>query len=370
MENVNYLSKLLEDRNELFRLLTIAVVAAVGINLLTYGLTYYFNLGLYSIVVGAILGVISILLMVSLFFGVRDKELKIDGCITIMDKNREIVEIPRYRYMESVARYLKGAFAENPALEIQWNSAKNRKDITEMFEEGKFTLNETWHSLVRQVTEYFLLDRLSTHLTDYYNDDKIDKSRIVTYDRKDIPDILLENVFLELFSKPMELRPLFAGKEFYKKENVVASTGNKGAIFDRFELRLPRGVEVIKDNGNIVIKSNNFSITFRIDFWGFGAVLPLYFEKYYMNLNLKNHWDMHTYSVNTHVKIHFGFGMLLSKTGVQYFQWIDGFLNKLIEEFSIESFLNRIGWEHSLTTIEYLEKNKSDNTKTLNVFKP
>ena len=53
--------------------------------------------------------------------------------------------------------------------------------------------------LILEATEYFLLRMLSTHLTNYFNDEKFKEENLTKLERKDIPQVLLENRFLNLF---------------------------------------------------------------------------------------------------------------------------------------------------------------------------
>ena len=69
------------------------------------------------------------------------------------------------------------------------------------------------HQLIIEATEYYVLEKLSSHLTDYFNRPHFDEQELHTFARNDIPDVLLSNRFLELFSKPMEDRPLFSTED-------------------------------------------------------------------------------------------------------------------------------------------------------------
>ena len=71
-------------------------------------------------------------------------------------------------------------------------------------------------------------------------------NNVINLDQKSIPDILLENRFLKLFSEDPNNRMSFVNDDSENDyENVVKSYQN-GAIFRRFQLNLPKGSKVFR----------------------------------------------------------------------------------------------------------------------------
>jgi len=60
------------------------------------------------------------------------------------------------------------------------------------------------------------------------------------------------------------------------------------------------------------------------------------------------------FQINIDVKVLFKFGALLSRTGWEYYQWVDSFLNKLDKNISQSTFFESIGWNSALTVIKCL----------------
>jgi hypothetical protein len=44
------------------------------------------------------------------------------------------------------------------------------------------------------------------------------------------------------------------------------------------------------------------------------------------------------------------------RTGLQYYEWLDSYLDKLEEEFSSSYFFKKIGWDSVSTLMDYLNR--------------
>ena len=88
------------------------------------------------------------------------------------------------------------------------------------------------------------------------------------------------------------------------------------------------------------------------------SVLPMGFHIYYLKMkNIKDNLENTTErNVRLMLEISFKFPFLFSSRGMQYYNWIDSFLDHLENEFSEESFFNKIQWESSLTVIEWIDR--------------
>lgn len=82
--------------------------------------------------------------------------------------------------------------------------------------------------LLAEAVEYLVLDKISTHLTDYFNEESFAEQNLKVYRREDVPDILLRNRFLETFSRPTEQRPAFMdlGTPEMQSSIVLATTSD------------------------------------------------------------------------------------------------------------------------------------------------
>jgi hypothetical protein len=168
-----------------------------------------------------------------------------------------------------MANYLRGVGSENKALSKMWSE------------------HPIWsHKMARELVEYFFLYQLSLHLNAYFIENRINEDdEIITLKRRDIPTVLLENRVFELFSRPMEDREAFSmhskGTDIGE---IVFATGEGGAIFEHFELMLPKRTEVSRLNEDTIkIKTDRFSMQIHINIPGTMVVLPRRFVTLYMN---------------------------------------------------------------------------------------
>lgn len=244
--------------------------------------------------------------------------------------------MPGYEFSEEIHSYIKSAFGENPALKNIW---KKEPDISK----------QKSAQLVLEAVQYFLLSRLSTHLIDYFAAEEFKKANLKKYERKDIPEILLNNRFLELFSRPMEERPAFMDDDNHEDseepDDIVYASGLKGAIYDRFELVLPQKSSIRKlENNKIEIETENLKISMVVQFEGFNSQLPMMFEEYYLGINDSNEYSV--YQLDIGIDVQMKLKSVFSSVGREYYQWVESYLDIIEEEVSKDAFFERINWEN------------------------
>ena len=267
-------------------------------------------------------------------------------------------------------QYLQNAFAENTALKIQWD----KEPISNSFRFNPETIKDSQKigkgdQMINEATEYYILEKLSTHLTDYFQDPKFSEQYLYTFARNDIPDVLLSNRFFELFTKSMEDRPLFskdvdnlnrAGDKILirlddnsETEGEVVTAMSKGALYNRFDLTLPKGANVRRGELNsIIIETKRFTLSITVDFSGFSAVLPWEYEHHILGIDPKKHVD---YKIDVELKVSFKPATLFLPGGWEYYRWIESFMETFEMDFSEEKHFTNIGWETTLTQIQYFE---------------
>ncbi len=144
---------------------------------------------------------------------------------------------------------------------------------------------------------------------------------------------------------------------------VVSSYTSNGAMFEHFSLFLPNNTKIERINvGEIKFKSSKLEIIIIINYDGTANSLPQGFEKYYLQLDEKYRELIDIKKVNLTIKVEFKYGLFLSGKRLEYYDWLDIFLDYIDNKFSDKAFFNRIGWESTLTTIQLLEK-KNQNKK-------
>jgi hypothetical protein len=214
---------------------------------------------------------------------------------------------------------------------------------------------------VGEAVEYFVLDRLSTILTDYFNRNaNIDSQEVVSLERKDIPSVLLSNRFLELFSRPMDERePFLDNRREGAMERLdgvatkIVSAHAGGAYFDNFDLTLPRGSAISRgENHSISMSTRRFSLRLETMFDGFMTVLPRRFEKLYLG---ERYDKLGVYKVELKIEMKLRLRTLLSRRGWQYFQWIDLFIDRMEADFSFDRFVLESGWNVAFSVAKVIQ---------------
>lgn len=347
-DSPHYIDALLSLRRNTVEVLALAFVLAFGVNMASSGLPI--ELGLSSRMT-ALIG-IALILIGTAFLAYRLKplnrrELRLEGILVLGDDKR-VEEIDRYELSERLAKYFTGIAAENKAIAKLWRESKLRPNVSD---DGRTARLSKSHAnlLVLEAIEYFVLDKLSLHLSAYFDSERdVEEHTVVRVNRVDIPQILLQNRFLELFSKPMDMREAFMESEGNKdQDRVVYATGKDGAFFDHFELILPPKSRVTRSSDSgIQIETSRFKIAFTPEFHGMSALLPNRFEELYMGRKFN---ELDLYSVKLRVKVEFKRLAFLTGTGWDYYEWLDSFLDELASDFSIDDFSRRISWESAVS---------------------
>jgi small GTP-binding protein len=183
--------------------------------------------------------------------------------------------------------------------------------------------------------------------------DKFNDKEIHKFERNEIPDILLSNRILELFSKPMEERPMFSEHLTHEnplEEVTIKYYGKNGANYERFDLVLPVNSKVKRINSDqIEIKTNRFKMNIMVDMSGANTLIAEDFEKYYLSID--DFLKVGIYEIHAIVKIKFNLLSIFSIQGWEYYQWIDSFLKRLNECISKDEFIEHINWDSILTFI-------------------
>lgn len=347
-------------RASLFDLVAITVVLALGINLIASGIVATFALsGQLTIIVGVVCCVLGLAYLSMKVRPVNSRRFEFEGVIPVGDgKERKVFRIERYDFSEKASEYFRGLFAENKAFAKQWQESSLGLDV-DIKTRTASRRNTTANELVKEALEYYVLHKLSLHLSGYFeNNPIIEDDQIVRLQRKDIPSILLENRFLELFSKPMEQREAFLDHmRDDESGRTVYAHGKDGEVFDHFELILPKGTVVARrPETGLEIHTSRFRLRVKPIFEGYSAVFPPQFEELYLGCSFGK---KPPYMVQIVVDVQFGLLSLFSIKGWEYYRWLDSFLEEMRSSFSFEDFIEDIGWSVAVstaTTIGHLKR--------------
>jgi hypothetical protein len=242
----DYTQSLLSFRGRVLELVSVAFFVALGANLISSGLvmpaesrTWYGWPASYVIAVGsalALLGLGYIILRGRL--GLPRTKNPFTGMLLVTEGENNTVAVDGYDFSEKITQYFAG-LSENTALKSIWQTG-DLHDFQVMRRATPTKGRLTAPQLVREAVEYFVLQKLSLHLSGHFeNNPEIADKEIERFGREDIPKILLQNHFLELFSRPMVERAAFSQDQIETPNRVVFQIKPTGEIFEHFELILP-----------------------------------------------------------------------------------------------------------------------------------
>lgn len=365
----NAINQLLKNKSNLYEVVFIAILLSLSINLVSSSLPALLHLSNFSsFILGLSIGSVAVIYLIVRLVGAKHKSIALNGFFIYETDSNKVISIPRYRYAEKLSKYLNAIFAENEAIKTMWDKEPLKNQL-EVKDDGISVKHLRSHDLINEATEYFILDELSLHLSDYFNNEIFTDGYIKEFNRTDIPDILFSNHFLDTFSRPMDERSPFVEHKgssvFTGVGKIVSATGKGGAIFDDFELTLPAKSSLKRiSNNELEIDTNRFRITLSTDFKGINTYIPFEFFKYYLGMDKPV--KTIRFSVKIKIEITFKLSAFTSTSGWNYYHWFDSFTDKISSAFEKKSFFNFINWEESLMIIEYMNRreNKSKKQKT------
>lgn len=338
---------ILTIRSNLVDVVAVAVAIGLGIGLAATGLSLRLDQsGTVQLWLGTLLTVGGCSYLVSKAVPRVNKSFTFEGVLVVRKIKNEVVPIDRYELATDTARNVAALTAENKALGRAWADGFLRN--FGVSDEGASAAAK----LAQEAVEYFVLHKFSVHLSDHFNNNpRVSDREIQRIGRQDVPSVLLDNRFLELFSKPMDEREAFMAQSGQANPpgdgSVVWATGKGGAIFDHFELILPTGAIISRmDATSVRVRTGRLLMQINTDFEGFSAVLPDRFEKFYLGVHFD---DIDSYVVNLRIDVRFAWWALFTPAGWEYYRWLDSFVDEMNRTFSFERFVTDVGWHAALT---------------------
>jgi hypothetical protein len=334
----------------------VAIILALGINVLSSGFVSFFDLSNATAMgVGVFLVFVGVVFIVKKIKPANSGVFTFEAVVCAERDSKELLPVHDYKFASEICDYVAAICSENKAIERIWTREPIGYGLS--FDEG-VPVKKTPKSnkLLVEAVEYFALDSLSLHLSSYFeNNESLSEDELTTLKRKDIPSVLLENRFLELFSKPMEEREAFLhsqeadGKHFGE---VVSAYGKDGAIFEHFDLILPKGSSITREgDSSISIKTKRFKFNILPVFEGMNGGFPPAFSELYLG---RKFMDVQTFSVKLILSVEFSMGSLLTAKGWGYYWWLDSFLESIEQSCSANSFLHKIAWSQNSALIHMM----------------
>lgn len=360
MRKHHIFSTLIENQKNSYELIMTSVLIAIGVNLLSTGIVELLgieNKACSLIVVGILISIGVIIRISTSKIKELNQTIRMDGFVIYDEENHKLIGVPEYEVSTDMVRYLDSAFAENKALEKLWNAESIGQFQVVGGEPGDRATGIATHSgaLFIELLEYCVIHKLSVHLSGYFNNS--DKNqRVREFQRNDIPEVLLSNRFLKLFSEDIVNREIFVCRDSSLGDNkdtgtIVCAQSSAGGYYNRFDLTLPEKSTISRKNKNeIVIETPILTLTISCLFGGFVTNLKRGFYRYYLGIASPQR-AYRNYKFNVEVNVKFKKRSLFSKEKEIYYAWIDSFLDDLSGYIDKDDFFVKIDWDSVYTML-------------------
>ncbi len=358
---MKYIKEIKKQKANTIEIILYSVILGIIINLISNALGLIFEIKPWIYLVSGI-GITIVLISVTLIYNIvkLNQKIKFRGALIIDEQNNnDIITIPNYQISENMNDYLNSAFSENPAIQTLWNEGDFKGFEFVGVDKDKKVIAKTTEAanILIELIEYCLLENLSTFIGDYFNSRSLNEN-IITLNQNSVPDILLSNRFMKLFSENPRNRSAFLENKTNDYDHIVLMTGKNGAVYRRFDLNLPTGSKVYRTNKNaIVINTKLFTLTLKILFGGFNTVIENDFYKYYIH---KRDTAFSEYEFGIEVDVKYKVRSIFRIMDWKYYNWLDDFIDRLQHYCDMETFYKDINWEQSKTIIRILNSSKCE----------
>lgn len=348
--------------------IVIAVILAFGVSLVASAITTAAGIGVRA----------SLLLGVGLLIGgfacaafwlgpVRWFDVTISGVLP-MDIHHRALRIEGYELSRRLQRYLSAIMVEDEATAQFWSLAEIGGRIAGRQGEGRHTADGA-KALVREALEYFVLDKLSEHLSGYRIAAWPEKDKKIVLQREHVAEIRRGNRFLELFSSPLDTRREFIEDGTGAIRNIRFAISENGALFQHFQLRLPRGSALRRvGHTGLLIDTPRFKLTVSARFDGYNKLLPDEFERLYLGQRLAE--AIISYDVQLRLSVEYRWSSFLKVSGWGDYEWVDSFLDKMVDDCAFDTFLANIGWRTAATTAIAIDHLTRQRPRSINAGPP
>ncbi|WP_028518805.1 hypothetical protein [Ruminococcus flavefaciens] len=341
--------KIIDERLNMVNIIIYSIILGILVNYISDSVTEAFGLKAKSRLIFGIIS-IAVLLVILLLHSIKRLSTTIDfKCTFIHDKNKDLVSIPEYKISEDMKEYLEASFAENAAIKNQWKNTKfNFIDIK----------NKPC-TIVNELIEYCLLESFSTFISSYFN--LLDENeKTITLNQKNIPEILLNNRFLKLFSEDMENRSVFINNSnkatISDTSSVCLQYAQNGAIYRRFDLTLPKGSKIYKDKDAIIVDTKLFKMTIQIIFKGLNRFIDHDLLKYYVKSD--DPFDLNCLAFGIKLSVKYKYSAAFKPFDWKYYNWLSEYIERLENYCDIDSFYSTINWKIAKALLQIKKSRK------------
>lgn len=352
MKKHKVLTNLLETQKSNRDLIMSSVLLAVGVNLLSSGIAELVCEQYRSwafVFVGALICVGVIIWSICSKLHNASNMINVEGFVIYNEKKHEIIDVPEYSISTDMVKYLQAACTENKAIEKIWTSGTINRFAARRNQnnESEGLVTPYCGDLFVELLEYCIIDKLSGHLSSFFTNHS-ERSEVTELCSTDVPDVLLKNRFLKLFSEDMDNRAIFACSDNPVEKSatgtVIMAYNSSGAMYNRFDLILPKGSKVLRKSKNkLLIDTPLLSMTIEIIHDSYSTTLKSSFKRFYVGIR-DNPMDYKTFAFAIKVGVKFKWRIFFSKEKENYYAWVDSFMDAVESYASKEQFFNKINW--------------------------
>ena len=337
MKTINESKKIIKES---YRFIATSIIIAILINIISNAILLNQQEKTKKIIIfisTLIIFLIFLIYLISLF---KSKHFyyKFKGMFSLNKETNKSISIRHYDFSEKITRILDSIFNENPALLKIWND-------NPLYKFGK-SQNESI-KLLKEATEYFVLQKLSTNLCDYFNGKNL---KLTTLYRNDVSNIIVTNRVLDLVSREMNERTAFDNYTDKTSKHIVYSIGKNNVIYDRFDLTLPQGSKIKRnENNEIEIETKRFKFQIEVIIPGTNTFIDSTFDRLFKDNSLNP-----DFVIYINFKVKFKPFTFILPFGTEYYAWLENFIKSMEKSFSIENYLNTINWNGNKILIDFL----------------
>lgn len=341
-------NKLQNKRAEILEIILIAIILALGINLISSGISAIVDIkNILVILIGTAICISVILYYLKIKIQSMGINKIVVGNIVLNVKNKRLYGILQYRSSYQIKDYINAILLENK--EISNRYAKSVKNIENYYESDYKLQNSYFSYIVNSAIEYQIINLLIDAI--YLRNGDIQE-----LDLNSVPKNIADNVFVKVLSRDWRKRKVFINcDEEVEDEELVYLKTDEGYIYNKLVIRIPKNSTIEKYKNSLVVKSKLYKITIQ---WGIeNGHLPfpdMEFYNFCFSDEEINFNDIE-FSYFIDIKVEYSLLAIFSKKAIKENLWVENFINTIIEDFDYDDCLKRNSWE-LLKNIQRIKK--------------
>lgn len=326
------IEKMQEKSMDILLLFSTVFIFALGINLLT---TFISNINginnIILLVIALVLFTFGFFLIKTVYFTKKSYIVRLRGGALFKFVNKKLQKIPimGYQFNDDFFEYLNSFLNENKACAKIFSE---EEDIKSLLKNGFNPDSLCRSTIIKSVLEFLVLHKLELHLGRYFVENEIGENKIAKIDRSILDKGILRNRVIDSITKDMKERDAFLSENIDCPEGrVVYQTSKRGVVYQCFEISVPPGSKIYRDEtGYIVISNKLFRIRIIPIYQGCSTIISqvlLYNQKDYIS----------PISVNINLEIKLTKTFIRDTESIQLYQWLDSFVEEMENYVSIEN---------------------------------